>query len=196
MYTNLAKIFSSIFHFLLLGPVSYIIISTNFPLDTWPLSFIYPFLIFLFYIFAPIITIRILMKKGKVSDADVTDRNQRHLLNALFLVFIVLFTIITFFVDVPTIYKLNILYSLVLALVFAFVTFWWKISYHLGGVGWFAAVIYHLYGFSLITFGITLPIILLTSWSRIYLKKHTLAQTIAGFSVSVGLYGVLYYLFF
>jgi hypothetical protein len=136
------------------------------------------------------------MRSGKVADFDVTDRSQRHLLNGIVLCYIAVFCVITFLLPVPEIFKLNILYSLVFSVLFAGITFYWKISYHMGGVGWFVAVLTQVFSFNAVTLSIAFIITVLTAWSRIVLKKHTFWQTFVGFWLSVGLYYVLNAMFF
>jgi hypothetical protein len=193
---KIAKILSILFHFIFLGPITYIMLSGRYPIGDGHMNIVYPFLLFVFYLLAPLAIIWYFIRSGRVSDFDVTNRSQRHLLNAILLLFIALFCVITFLLPVGEIYKLNITYSLIFSVVFALVTYYWKISYHLGGVGWFVAVLLQVFGIHPSTICIALAIAGLTAWSRILLKKHTLLQTIVGFCLSVALYYLVNTLFF
>jgi len=57
------------------------------------------------------------------------------------------------------------------------ITFWWKISMHASSLGGVATMLTVLYG------AVMLPLfvlLVLVSWSRVVLRRHTVTQVIAG----------------
>ena len=57
------------------------------------------------------------------------------------------------------------------------ISLFWKISLHTGGVGGFATVLTWLFG---PVWGVTFLAILLVGWARVYRRRHTWAQVVAG----------------
>lgn len=79
------------------------------------------------------------------------------------------------------------LFRIMLALIFtglafALVTFWDKISLHVGG---FTAVFMAANLFNDWRYFYFAPIIIILAWSRVMLKKHTICQVVEGFLVPV-----------
>jgi membrane-associated phospholipid phosphatase len=65
----------------------------------------------------------------------------------------------------------------VLAAVFTLITFVWKISLHAGVLSAAATFAIYVFGSSWMwMWGLLLPV----SWARVVMKKHTLAQVVAG----------------
>ena len=58
-----------------------------------------------------------------------------------------------------------------------FINLYWKISIHAMGIAGPTTVLVFVFGYWGVLFGLLLPPVI---WSRVYLKKHTVAQTIAG----------------
>ena len=64
------------------------------------------------------------------------------------------------------------------------ITFWWKISMHASSLGGAATMLTVLYG------GVMLPLfvlLVLVSWSRVVLRRHTVTQVIAGSLAGIAL---------
>jgi membrane-associated phospholipid phosphatase len=66
-------------------------------------------------------------------------------------------------------------------IVMLFMTLWWKISIHASSLAGTVTFLTALYG------AIVLPAFLLVSWSRVVLRRHTVAQVVAGALVSITL---------
>jgi len=65
-----------------------------------------------------------------------------------------------------------------------FITLWWKISIHASSLAGTVTFLTALYG------AIVLPaflLVILVSWSRVVLRRHTVAQVVAGALVSITL---------
>jgi hypothetical protein len=70
-----------------------------------------------------------------------------------------------------------------LALVFAIVTLFWKISVHGGVNGALVAFFNHFYGWDRYWWLVLVLFVVL--WSRVVIKKHTWAQVIAAAALSI-----------
>lgn len=65
-----------------------------------------------------------------------------------------------------------------LAVVFALITYFWKISVHAGVNGVLIAMINHYYGWN--RYWWLVIILILVLWARVVIKKHTIAQVCVG----------------
>ncbi len=118
-----------------------------------------------------------LRKKSIVSDVDATEKEERTIpyLFGLFLC-VLAFFISNYLWGFILFSKIWLFYSVNTVLMIIINKFW-KISAHAIGVAAPLAVLFYLFGnFALL--GILFLIYI--SWTRLYLKKHTLAQILAG----------------
>lgn len=191
-----AEYISWIFHFIFIAPITVALMMHKFPIESSNWNWIYPALLFTTFYIVPLLIVTFFYKTGRISDFDVTERSERNLLNLVVFSFIFIASIGLLFAPIPLVYKFSTVYTLVFAIVFGVVTYFWKISYHMGALGWFLSTIIFLYGLTLFTVTFSIVLSFLMAWSRIYLKKHTLLQTIVGLAVSTVLYFLLYKLFF
>lgn len=142
-------------------------------------AFIFPFL----HIVVPLVYMIHAVKKGEISDFDISKREERYgILTVIFVKNIMSLIAIALFGNA---YLLHIGLAVVAAFTAVYViTFYWKISLHMTfntvGITLLNVVTdwNHVYLFAI------LPIVF---WSRYALKKHTPAQLIAGFAVSEGI---------
>lgn len=130
----------------------------------------------------PMIYILVGVYQGKFTDMDVSVRSQRSgpflfsILSAL-----VGLLILSFFrgpKDLQTVMLAVIACGIVLLLI----TLWWKISMHASVLAGAVTMLTALYG------NIILPgylLLILVCWSRVVLRRHTMAQVIAGSLLSI-----------
>ncbi len=124
------------------------------------------------------------VRTKKVTNWDVSNRKQRVWVFLIFFFFL--------FIDM---FIINLLHNEELSNLFIFViisfigtfaiTLFWKISGHLSTLASGISMILHWYGWNWWPILLFLPIL---AWSRVVLKRHTLAQTIGGI-----LYGGMMY---
>ncbi|MDO8487219.1 MAG: hypothetical protein Q7S45_02925 [Candidatus Curtissbacteria bacterium] len=127
-------------------------------------------------VICPIVGFKFLMKTGKVSDIDVTNRHERYLLFGLANVLFLIGTIISFLFSNQLFFTLH-LTALLMGLTLLGITFFFKISGHVFMAFGSLFLINFLYDWRFLWFFLlTLPI----AYARIYLKKHTLAQVLTG----------------
>lgn len=120
--------------------------------------------------------------KKKIKDWDLTRKEDRRGLYA--------FTALVHFFGVVYAYFLNktelagvlfILWSL--AVVFALITYYWKISVHAGVNGVMVALVNYYYGWN--RFWWLVIILLVVLWARVVIKKHTWAQVLTGAGLAI-----------
>ena len=128
----------------------------------------------------PYMAILLLYKSGKVSDIQIPKRKER-----LFPLLIVNTCVIAgFFVLIyvqpeKLLLSVYMIYLLVLPVI-SIITLFWKISFHASYITLFSIVYLIVFGKWAI---LTIPLIPLVGWSRIKLKRHTLAQVLGGIAV-------------
>ena len=134
-------------------------------------------LLFLFYMVIPAIFFIGSIRKGRISDWDITNKAERKA--------IYFFSVASHFVGILAILILRqtflakiLLVLWVVSLVFMIINFYWKISVHACINALVLVVLNEFWGFKL--FGWLFVVLLLVLWSRVYLKKHSISQVIAG----------------
>jgi membrane-associated phospholipid phosphatase len=138
----------------------------------------------LFLSIGPMLYIVVGVSLGKFSDIDVSIRSQRI---GPFLFGITSSTLGFFilqFNNAPANLETVLLTASAIGLILMLITLWWKISMHastLSGTVTFLAVLYGAF---------VLPaflLVLLVGWSRVILKRHTIAQVTAGAFLSAAI---------
>ncbi len=144
----------------------------------------YALIVFIFLSIGPTIYIVRGVRRGEFTDVDVSLRTQR---NRPFLFGIssaVLALIALYVLHAPKNLQTIVLMTLISGIIMFAITLWWKISIHTSALAGSLAILTVLYG------TIVLPAFILLialCWSRIVLRRHTLAQVIAGSLVSSAL---------
>ncbi len=186
----IAKIVAQLVSFVL-GPFIWIpllliifVLKTNLPSNQ--INLLLPLLLIL-QVFFPLLYIMIAYKLKKISDLDLSKREERII--PIIVIFICLFIslqIVKSF-DSTILYRLYLFSILVLA-VNGFVTIFWKISFHMGINIVGSLLVNFLYHWQLPMLYFTIPLVY---WSRLKLKRHTHAQLIVAFILN----GVIVFLF-
>lgn len=137
------------------------------------------FLISLFFSFVmPLGFFLLLLKIKKISDWEMTKRKERYGFNMIAFFSIIICLLVFYFLNEKALVYFYIKLLLPVFLYFL-ITFFWKISGHMLINSIFIFLLYfYLQKPIVLILGILLLIIV--GWSRIELKKHTLAQVIAG----------------
>lgn len=131
----------------------------------------------LFILVIPILLFLIFLKLKVVSDADATDRNERHY--PYIAAVIMLLAGMIWLNQLTGLSLVKILYfsTLINLILLYFVNLFWKMSAHAMGVSGIAAAAYMI---SPYLFLVSLAISGAVGWSRVYLGKHTLLQVCTG----------------
>ena len=133
-------------------------------------------------ILAPCLYIIWLVQRGAVSDFHLPQRKERlrpllFSLGAAVIVWVVFHR-----VQVPAGLKMLASVNGLQAILFLLITLRWKISLHCAAAAILAELLLIYFGPMAAPFAMSVPLI---AWSRLYLRRHTLAQTIAGASLGI-----------
>jgi hypothetical protein len=132
-------------------------------------------LCFLCFVLFPFLSIIYFYRK-KVIDIYISKRNAR---TPFFLIAIISYSAATliFFATNTKIMFLLALGSLVVSIILMGINWYWKVSIHAAGVTGPIFALVYVFGINALPLT---PIVGLVGWSRIKLKNHTFAQTLAG----------------
>ncbi len=178
----MAQLISNLFNIATWLPVLSLILLIKTKLTLNQLTLIIPAVV-VFQFLIPLGYVLLLFFKGEISDFDMTKREER--IKPLILTTIsVLISVALIFLSGNR-FIINF-YLLIFALVFinTFITLFWKISFHMAANTTAAILMNFLFNWKLSFLYVLIPLIF---WSRLKLKKHTVAQLIAGFVVNAGL---------
>lgn len=130
----------------------------------------------------PYLALRILMRTGRVTGSHhVPDRRQRTLPMAIALVSLLVGNVVLALLGAPwPVIVFSVITIVVLALI-GLINLRWKISGHASVVAISAAILLIVSGPW--TLWLSIPVALLTGWSRLRLSAHTPAQVLAGFAL-------------
>ena len=134
-------------------------------------------LIFLFYVLAPAIYFVVRIRKGKVSDWDITKKEERKAIYQFSIASHLLGILAVFLLGQIFLVKL-LMVLWVVSVVFMVVNIYWKISVHAGVNAFLMVLLNNFYGWKI--FGGLMVVLLLVLWSRVYLRKHSITQVMAG----------------
>ena len=148
------------------------------------LALLYALTTLFFLSVGPLIYILIAIRMGKISDIDVSRRAERAG-PFLFCISSALAGWLVLIIsqgpkDLQTVLIITGLSGIVMMVT----TLWWKISIHASSMGGAATMLTALYG------AVMLPaflLLILVSWSRVVLRRHTVLQVVAGSLVSIAL---------
>mgnify|MGYP006292024115 FL=1 len=139
----------------------------------------------------PVLYIYIQLQRGRITDFDLRDRQQRIRPMLLFLILNFMNLLFMWLNGAPTPLVLFGETGIILLGILLLITLRWKISGHATAAACFAASVSGLFGgFAILT--LLLP--LAVSWSRVHMGRHDRAQVLAGTTLGF-LFGSLYLVF-
>jgi len=124
-----------------------------------------------------------LLHRGKVSDFHLAQRGQR---TRPFLVSILCTTaslLLLVRLDAPRIFIALVQAALLQAVLLFLITLFWQVSIHTATVAGFATLAVLALGSSGLALLLLVPVV---GWARVHLRRHTVAQTIAGAAIGSG----------
>lgn len=129
----------------------------------------------------PIVSLLVLKAKGLVSDWGISVRSERHRMSIVAVLSLVMVWALLWLIGAD---ELADFMAILLGggIVFSLITLLWKISAHSSAVTLVGLYLMYWHG---ITWWLSVLLIVLVGWSRIVLKKHTLAQVVGGALLSV-----------
>lgn len=167
-------------------PILILLIIFKSGLNNSQLKLLLPFLLF-FYFIIPVGNVIILFLFGKVKDLDLSNRKERIEPLLVTMISIICGTIISYFLGNKLVFSFSLLILIILIVNFI-ITLKWKISLHaaVNVVG--CLTVNYFFQWQFFILFLTLPLVF---WARLFLKKHTVMQLIAGFVIN----GLLFLLF-
>jgi len=146
-------------------------------------------LITLFFLsLAPAMYVLIGVHQGKISDLEITNRSERAgpflfgIMSTIIGLFILLFT------NGPKNLETLLFIMGVSGIIMTLTTLWWKVSVHASTLASAATILTTLYGIVMLP---TYLLIVLVGWSRVVLRRHTVAQVVVGSLLSILLTAVI-----
>jgi len=140
-------------------------------------AFIYACITLFFLSVGPLLYIIIGVRLGKLSDIDVSRRSQRVGPFMFGIVSVMVGWFVLTLTNGPRNLQTVMIITVFSGIIMMVITFWWKISMHASSLGGVATMLTVLYG------AVMLPLfvlLVLVSWSRVVLRRHTVTQVIAG----------------
>lgn len=172
---KVAGIISRVFDFPLLAIVLLIAALFNTGLSTTQIKTLATYLVVLDIVF-PIALFLVLLRKGKLSDIDITIRQERYWLFGLATITFLISTIMVYYLANYQFFILNLTLFLV-ALTLFIITLRWKISGHLIMNCSAIFIINYLFDWRFLWLFLIIPLV---AFARFYLRKHTIPQIVAG----------------
>jgi len=170
-----ASLLSWVISPVVVAPAAYCIVASGFKDD--PSRWDYLVVLFLASTIVPMLLIYGLKKIGKVSDYNITFREQRFLPLLVMIGVNFLGYELMQQLDAPRIFTGILLFNAVNTVLILLITLQWKISIHLLSLTSSIALVYLQFGDVAIWYFLLVPVLM---WSRIYLKAHTFMQTLVG----------------
>ena len=182
---KVARIFSNVVS----PPVMFAILGLAIPLKTlpfWP-GFAWAAVYGLLVSLAPILVVLYLLKIGYISELHMSNTSERHLPYATAVVFALFaFGLVSWF-DGPELLRCLLIFNVVELIALGLINIRWLISIHATGVVATWLIVGLVFGWTASL--IVVPFVILVAWVRLYLKRHTPLQVIAG--ATLGVFSVL-----
>lgn len=190
MASRLAKIVSYVFEGSVLAVPTFIMICFYRQEDP-ERSFINLIVSIVFAVMIPYFFVLYLYKSGRIKDLHLPRRKDRILPVCTSIACFIAAYFIIDLLGAITLLKDVFLIYIVALIFFGIITLFWKISFHTSYITLFCLICILIFG--KIAF-FTVVLIFLVSWARIRLKRHTLAQVLAGIGLNLAItILILYY---
>jgi len=133
----------------------------------------------------PVVYIVVMLKRGTITDLHMMNRHERHIPNFLVVSGAVIAWVILRAFDAPiALQRLALLDALLLAAL-GVINIWWQISAHSAAIVSAVTICGVVFGLP-VALGAS-PLVIVVPWARLYLKRHTVRQVIAGGVLGAGL---------
>lgn len=176
-----AKIISYIFDGSYISIPAYFFINL-FMLQTGQEIFLWTVLCVVFGSLIPFVFILILYKKKKINDLHVPKREERIRPTLVTLVSYILGFFVFYILKAPIYLRAIFFGSFLTVIILVLITYFWKISFHTSWITYFCITYYIVFGKWAVLFAVCIPLV---AWARVKIKRHSVAQVIAGSAVTV-----------
>jgi membrane-associated phospholipid phosphatase len=138
----------------------------------------------------PIVYIALMVKRGKITDIHIKVRRQRIIPYMITILCAGLATLILWMISAPPLVTMFAVFSMMQIVIMLIVTTKWQISMHSLGI---TSAVFALGGmFGVGTAALFSPLIPIVGAARVVLKRHTVAQVIAGGCVGAVMTAILF----
>ncbi len=144
----------------------------------------YAFITFFFLCVGPLIYVVIGVRTGRLSDIDISRRSERAGPFLFGIVSVSVGLLVLSLTNGPRDLETALILTAISAVFMMVTTLWWKISIHASSIAGAATMLTALYGMVLLP---SFLLLILVSWSRVVLRRHTVAQVVAGSLLSIAL---------
>ena len=172
-----ARLFSNIVS----PPVMFAILGVAFGLYEIPnfTGFLWAAVYGLLVSLAPILVVLYFLKTGRIKELHMSDTNERHLPYISAIIFaLIAFALISYF-DGPELLRCLALFNAIELTALGIINVKWLISLHSTGITATFLLVGLVFGW-VYALVLVLPFVFLVCYVRLYLKRHTLGQIIAG----------------
>lgn len=191
VWRDLARIISTIFNPFLTAIALFMILShvrARTTEEFWWMLFLSTF----FTSIGPMLFIFWLYATDRISDLDMSIREEREKVFGVFVIFYLLGTVTLWLTHMPRLLIATMAGYTLATIVVQYITRYWKISTHALGITAPLVALSLLYGRQPLPFLALIPSV---CWARVYLKAHTIAQVIAGATLAAASVALFFYLF-
>jgi membrane-associated phospholipid phosphatase len=191
VWRDLARILSTIFNPFLTALALFVILShvrAGSTDDFWRLLFLSTF----FTSIGPMLFIFWLYATDRISDLDMSIRQEREKVFFVFVMFYLAGTATLWLTHAPKLLVASMAGFTLATAVVQYITRYWKISTHAVGITAPLVALSLLYGRQPLPFLVLIPMV---CWARVYLRAHTVAQVVAGALLATFSVGVFFWLF-
>lgn len=131
----------------------------------------------------PILFVLYLLHTGRIKELHMSNTGERHLpyLTAVLFAFIAFLLINTF--DGPPLLRCLTIFNMVELAALAIINIYWLISIHATGIMATWLIVAFVFGWTASL--IVVPFVISVCWVRLYLRRHTVAQVVAGLILGV-----------
>ncbi|MBE0688950.1 MAG: hypothetical protein IH587_02365 [Anaerolineae bacterium] len=143
-----------------------------------------------FVCIAPVLFIAYMVKRGRITDIHVRVRRQRILPFIVSIVCSSMAVVLLLIVHAPPLVPMFALFTLLQIAIMLIITTVWQISMHAMGITSAVMAIGALFGLSFAL--LFMPLIVVVGAARIKLRRHTLAQVVAGALVGGSMTALLF----
>lgn len=133
----------------------------------------------------PILFIFYMLHSGRIDDLHMSNTSQRNLPYFVGVAAASLGFLILTLLDGPQILRCLALYNIVALIALGLINTRWLISIHATSIASAWMMITFVFGW--VWSLVLLPLVVIVCWTRYYLKRHTIAQILAGVALGIGI---------
>lgn len=138
----------------------------------------------LFVSLLPILFVLWMLSTGRVAELHMSDIGERQLPYVVAVVCAIMFLVIVRFAGGPELLRCLAIFNVAALTALALINTRWLISFHATAIAAAWTIVGLVFGWQASL--LVLPLVLLVIAVRLYLKRHTVAQVVAGLALGVG----------